>query len=158
MPLNTDFPSRGHVIEVADQHVVFAPNGFRCRLQLQTRSRYAGPLNVPVNAIVHGVARQLWTIAAGGNFIAPIFGSPRTVQGRVKFISDSEVVVQAGLPIVLQLPQSDMAIDLTNGQMAVGVMINAMVMPGMEFHWLDASPAAGGLASPAAAASMGTHG
>jgi hypothetical protein len=158
MPSTTDFPARGHVLEAADQHLVFAPNGFRYQLHLQTKGHYAGPLNVPVNGLVRGIARQLWTIPAGGNFIAPIFGSPRTVQGRLKYLSDSEIVVQAGLSIILQLPQSDMAIDLTNGQLAIGVMINAMVMPGMEFHWLDASPAAGGLASPAAAASMGTHG
>jgi len=111
-----------------------------------------------VSAVVSGQARQLWTIPAGGNFIAPIFGSPRTVQGRLKFISDAEIVVQAGMPIVLQLPQSDMAIDLTNGQLAVGVMINAMVMPGLGFEWLDSSPAGAGPTTPALVGSKGTHG
>ena len=158
MHSTTDFPARGHVLEAADQHLVFAPNGFRYQLHLLTRSRYAGPVNGPVNGLVRGIARQLWTIPAGGNFIAPIFGSPRTVQGRLKYLSDTEIVVQAGLSIILQLPQSDIAIDLTNGPLAIGVMINAMVMPGMEFQWLDSSPAHADAAPAAAVGSKGTHG
>jgi len=149
MPLTNEFPARGCVLEAADGHVVFAPGGFRYQLQLATSGRYGGPMRVPVNGLIRGVARQIWTIPAGGNFIAPIFGTPRTVQGRVKYVSDSEIVVQAGVPITLQMPQSDEAIDLTNGPLAVGVMVNAMVMPGVEFRWIEA-PAAGAVAAAGA--------
>jgi heme/copper-type cytochrome/quinol oxidase subunit 2 len=157
MPSPNDFPARGHVLEVAEGHLVFAPTGFRYQLQLQTKSRFGGNSKAPVSGLVRGIARQLWTIPAGGNFVSPIFGSPRTVQGRLKYVSDTEIVVQAGMPIVLQLPHNDVSIDLTNGPLVVGAMINAMVMPGMEFQPLQTltaasvAPAATG-AAPAAVA------
>jgi hypothetical protein len=44
------------------------------------------------------------------------------------------LVIQAGTLITIELPSSDMAIDLTNGPITVGSLVNATVMPGATFH------------------------
>jgi hypothetical protein len=69
-------------------------------------------------------------VPSGGNFIAPIFGPPRIIQGRVKWLDEQMLVVQAGAMIVAELPLEDQAIDLANGVIGVGTLVNVTAMPG----------------------------
>jgi hypothetical protein len=134
MPSLADFAARGKVIRVNDDSVVFQPNDTNYELYLVTSGRYDGPVNVPVSARVRATVRKLLTVPSGGAFISPIFGPPRIVQGRVRYAEDSAIVVRAGLPLVLDLPAADHQIDLNNGPMTVGHMINAIVLPGATFE------------------------
>ena len=48
----------------------------------------------PVEALVRVRARKVWTVPSGGLFVAPIFGPPRIVQGRVRALDEHEIVIR----------------------------------------------------------------
>src|SRR5262245_15736225 len=95
----SDFPARGTVIDVNGKVVIFQPHGTTYELHLGMDEPYAGEKNSPIRALIRASARKVYTVPSGGNFIQPIFGPPRIVQGRVRFIDDRAVVIQAGAPI-----------------------------------------------------------
>jgi hypothetical protein len=135
MSVATEYAAKGKITEVRVNLVVFCPNNTNYQLHLiSEEGRYSGPTNEPVEVVVKGVARKMWTVVSGGNFISPIFGPPRIVQGRVRYADERVLVIQAGALITIELPSSDMAIDLTNGPITVGSLVNATVMPGATFH------------------------
>jgi hypothetical protein len=135
MPAITDFPARGKVTALRDGGVVFEPYNTNYQFHLGTSAQYDGPMNSPVFCLIKVTARRAWTVASGGNFVSPLFGPPRTIQGRVKYADETTLVVHAGMPIVVELPKDEIAIDLTHGAMSVGMMINVLAFPGatMEF-------------------------
>ena len=141
MPSNTDFPARGKVIRVEEGFVIFAPSNTNYEIKLATAAKYDGPVNTLIEGLIQASARKLWTVASGGNFVAPIFGPPRIVQGRIKFLDQRTMVVQAGVPVVVTLPSADSAYDLTSGAISVGTLVNATIMPGASFQLVTATAA-----------------
>ena len=136
MPAITDFPARGKVTALRDGGVVFEPYNTNYQLHLGTASKYDGPMNSPIFCHIKVTARRAWTVASGGNFVSPLFGPPRTIQGRVKYADDKTLVVQAGMPIVVSLPDEEVAIDLTHGAVSTGLMINVLALPGATFEFV----------------------
>jgi hypothetical protein len=132
-PMTTAVPARGKIIGMKDGTVVFAPTGTNYELYL-VAPKYTGPVGTPIKGIVRAAARKIWTVPSGGNFISLIFGPPRTIQGRVRALDQQSIVVEAGLPIVIDLPESDTAIDLANGPISVGAIVNVMALPGARFE------------------------
>jgi hypothetical protein len=117
-----------------DGVLIFAPSGTTYELQLAAPD-FAGPLDVLVDGVIRGTARKAWTVPSGGNFIAPIFGPPRTVQGRViAALDERTVVIKAGAPVVVELPESDRSIELTTGPITVGALLNVTLLPGARFE------------------------
>ena len=147
MPINPhEFATPGKIIAVdGDDAVVFAPRGTSYELRLRTATRYAGATNTPVEAVIRVVARKVWTVPSGGNFISPIQGPPRIVQGRVRAANERQLVVHGGAAFVVDLPADDHAVDLPNGPITLGHMVNVTAMPGatieiVERHATSASP------------------
>jgi hypothetical protein len=134
----SDFPARGKVIKINSDSVVFAPVNTNYELLLQTPSRYNGALGQPIGALIRAKARKVYTVPSGGGFVAPIFGPPRIIQGRALYIDDSFIVIRAGLPIIVEIPKDDLAIDLTDGAIAVGEMVNGTIFPGVTFELASA--------------------
>jgi hypothetical protein len=132
----TDFPARGRVTEKREHGVVFKPVGTSYELILDTAAPYEGPINEPIEALLRATARKVYTVPAGGNFVAPIFGPPRIIQGRIKLIDGNFMVVRAGMNVAVELPARDSAIDLNNGSVAVGALVNVAAMPGASFELL----------------------
>ncbi len=133
-PTATPFPARGKVTEKRDGGgVVFAAAGTNYELHLAAPA-YDGPLDRAITGTVRVTARKIWTVPPGGNFISPVIGQPRTIQGRIVAIDERSIVVQAGLPIVIEFPAADSAFDLANGPLTVGHFVNVMVMPGPRFE------------------------
>ena len=116
-----------------DGIVLFAPHGTNYELHLAAPN-YRGPVGSLTQGVIRATARKVWTVPSGGNFISPIFGPPRTIQGRVRALDERTIVVQASLPIAVDLPESDAAIDLVNGPISVGVMVNVVALPGARFE------------------------
>ena len=73
----------GKVIAVKDGLVIFNPAGTSYELQLAC-PKFEGTLNTPIKAMIYMVARKVYTVPSGGNFVSPIFGPPRMVQGLVR--------------------------------------------------------------------------
>lgn len=131
-----DFPARGKVIGTRGDKIIFNPTNTNYELYLDGGAS-AAPTNVPVKAMIRAAARRLWTVPSGGNFIAPIFGPPRTVQGRVQLVDGNQLVVHAGMPIVVTLPTEDVALDLSSGAIGVGTLVNFVAMPGATIELLQ---------------------
>lgn len=139
MPSPTDFPTPGKILSVTADGVVFHVRGTNYELNLRTPAgAYTGPVGSPVHALIRGVGRKVWTVPSGGNFISPIMGPPRIVQGRVKHFDEKHVVVHGGATFIIELPADDAAIDLPNGAMAVGTMVNVTVLPGATLEVVGA--------------------
>jgi hypothetical protein len=125
--------AHGKVLSYADGFVIFAPTGTNYELKLAAAG-YSGAIKLPIKAIIRATARKVYTVPSGGNFITPIFGPPRIVQGRVRLADERSLVVHAGCAIHIELPAADDAIDLTNGPIAVGRMVNVICLPGARFE------------------------
>jgi hypothetical protein len=145
MPSPTDYPTPGKIITVNDGSVVFTPRGTRYQLHLKTAGQYTGQVNGLVEALIRVQARKLWTVPSGGNFISPIIGPPRTIQGRVRYIDDRQMVLQAGANFIVELPADDAALDLNNGAIALNTMVNIVALPGVSMTIVGegVSPASG---------------
>ena len=126
-----DFPARGKILRIENNLVVFNPAGTTYELHLVAAG---GELPAPsarvVSCLIRATARKVWTMASGGNFVTPIFGTPRVLQGRVRYLEDGLAVVQTGVPIVLALPADPTAFDLVNGPIVPAGMLNATIVPG----------------------------
>jgi hypothetical protein len=126
----------GKVLRMSNGLVVFNPSNTRYELHLAVSS-YDGPLNKPVKAIIHATARKVYTVPSGGNYITPIFGPPRIVQGIVRQADTRSIVVHAaGCPIHVELPSSDAAIDLDDGPIYLGKMVNVVCEPGARIEFV----------------------
>jgi hypothetical protein len=136
MPSITDFPARGRITAIEDSKVTFQPSNTNYELHLAVQKDFAGAVGSLVDGTIRVAARKLYTVPSGGNFIAPIFGPPRTIQGRVKFADARQIVVQAGVPVVVDLPSDDNALDLQEGGIGVGTLVNVVGLPGARFELL----------------------
>lgn len=136
MPINaSEFATHGKIITVSDDAVVFAPRGTTYEINLKTAGgKFDGPTNTPVEAVIRVTARKIWTVPSGGNFVVPIMGPPKIIQGRVRQVDDGAIVVHAGATFVVDLPGAENAIDLPHGPITVGNMVNVTAMPGATFE------------------------
>jgi hypothetical protein len=131
------YTAKGKITAVRDNGVVvFAPAGTNYELHLvSANGKYAGPIGKPVEGIIRVKARKIWTVSSGGNFVSPLFGEPRTIQGRVRHApSDQTLVIHAGTNFHLELPPGDAGVDLTAGPIRAGAMVNVMAMPAPTFE------------------------
>jgi hypothetical protein len=132
----SDFPARGRITAVTDSKVIFQATGTNYELHLQVPGDFAGQVGPLVDGLIRVNARKVYSVPSGGNFLTPIFGPPKIIQGRVKYADDKQLVVQAGVPIVVDLPASESAIDLHSGGIAVGTLVNVVALPGATFEML----------------------
>jgi len=131
MNATTAIAAKGKVTSVKEGMVVFCPTDTNYELHLVT-SKFDGPVGRPVKCVIRVVAKKVLTVPSGGNFIVPIFGPPRIVQGRVRAIEGNTIVVQAGAPVYVELPWEESAIDQDEGPIAVGKMVNVLCQPGAK--------------------------
>ena len=136
MPSINDFPAAGVVTAVNQNIATFLPHGTTYELELVSPDGYTGPLNRRFNCLIRAKARKVFTTNAGGSFVAPIFGRPRVIQGRVLYVEDGLIVVRAGVNIVVELPARDNAIDLERGPIEVGSLVNVVAEPGAAMELL----------------------
>ena len=134
MASEMDFPACGRVIAVNDSLITFVPEGTNYQLHLNPTAPYTGPMNKPVTGFIRAQGRKIWTVPSGGNFITPISGPPRIVQGRVRYVSDALIVLQASTGVIVELPTGPNSIDLTTGALGIGALANATLLPGATFE------------------------
>jgi len=143
MPRLTDFTTRGRVSANRDDRtIVFHPNGTNYALHLQPAEPYAGPVDEPIDALIRVSARKVYTVPSGGNFIAPIVGPPKIVQGRVRLIDGVYVVIHAGANFIVELPAGESAIDLNSGAITLGSMMNVVMLPGATVEFVTSTATA----------------
>ncbi len=133
MPSANDFPARGTIKQFSDGFVVFVPANSNYELKLSSDA-YAGRIGAMVEGMIRVKARRLWTVSSGGNFVSPIFGPPKTIQGRVIYVDQQVMVVHAGVNIVVELPAGDAALDLGNGGIGEDALVNVVAFSGATFE------------------------
>jgi hypothetical protein len=135
-----DFPARGKIIEVNGKRVIFNPSGTTYQLHLEFAGEGDPQVSTqPIEILIRIQARKVYTVPSGGNFIQPIFGTPKIIQGRVRYADDRAIVVQAGATIICELPSAETAIDLSEGKIQVGHMANVVALPGATFQLAKAA-------------------
>lgn len=127
--------AKGTVTSVRNGIVTFRPAGTRYELHLS--STWNGTLDKPVKCVIRVNARKVYTVPGGGNFITPIFGPPRIVQGMVRTADQRSLVLQAGCPIHVELPAAENAIDLDDGPIFQGRTVNVVCEPGARAEFVE---------------------
>lgn len=124
--------SRGQVIRTEGSRVVFQPTGTNYELHLDpVGGAFAAPMNSAVDVVIRVKARKLYTVPSGGNFVTPIQGTPKILQGRVKAIEGAAFVLQCGAFITVELPtDNDSNLELASGPVQVGALVNVICYSG----------------------------
>ena|SRR5437868_7132878 len=133
MGKTSDFPAVGKVVSRDDTSVVFNPLNTTYEWKLLA-ANFGGAIGQRVEGFISVTARKVYTVPSGGNFIQPIFGPPRIIQGRVKYLDEKEMVIHASTSIIVQLPADQDAFDLANGDLMVGSLANVVALPGAKFE------------------------
>jgi hypothetical protein len=142
MPTPLDFPARGKILRIENNLVVFSPAGTSYELHLvNANGEMPTPSAQTVSCHIRATARKIWTMSSGGNFITPIYGTPRILQGRVRYLEDALAVLQVGTPVIVSLPADGAAFDLLNGAITSGSMVNATLVPGATLELAKAAVA-----------------
>src|SRR4051812_17688659 len=94
---STGTNARGKIAAASGGVIQFAPSGTNYRLYLAAPD-VSGPLNTLVEGTIRVQARKAYSVPSGGNFISPIFGPPRAIQGRGEAIWGGENLVRARGP------------------------------------------------------------
>lgn len=137
MANETDFATRGKVIRVEDDRVVFAPSNTSYEIELLTpNGRYDGPVDTLIEGVIRAAARKIYTVPSGGGWVEPIFGKPRIIQGRIRHIDERFIVVYAGALFLIKNPDGPGSVSLSTGPIRVGGMLNATILPGLTFEYL----------------------
>ena len=87
-------------------------------------------MDAPIRAVIRGTARKVYTVPSGGLFVTPIMGPTRIVQGRVSDVTADELTVTAVATVNVTLPKTPGAIELSEGAIGDGSLVNVVLMPG----------------------------
>lgn len=70
-----------------------------------------------VTGTVHAPGRKIDAVSQGGNYVEPLFGRPRRMQGIVlrQNIADNSLIVQPAYEVTVQLPIGQQAADYPVG-------------------------------------------
>jgi hypothetical protein len=70
-----------------------------------------------VSGTVHAPARKIEAVSQGGNYVEPLFGRPRRMQGLVlkQDLAENILTVQTGYEVAVQLPPQQSAADYPVG-------------------------------------------
>ena len=140
--MQSQYPARGKIVRSEGALEVFAPahTSYQLHLAFAGDAAVLAPGNTAV--VIRVQARKVLGVIGGGNFVAPIYGPPRTLQGRIIQLDGRQMVLQCGFPVVVDLPQEADALDLTFGPLQVGGRVNVAAMPGASFELCEAPAAA----------------
>lgn len=136
----TPSEARGTLVSSSPTRVVVGFAGTEYQLHLDPERATTTMPGKRVIGIIKGQARRVDQVRTGGQFVEPVMGRPRIVQGRVVEVnaaaagtgtpgnSGGTITVQAPMPIILKLNELQRA-----EQFKVGDLVNTHVMPGATF-------------------------
>jgi hypothetical protein len=131
--------ARGKVALAGADLVIFSPAGTNYAFHLvPAGGGFRGPADTLVEVNIRVQARKLYTVPSGGNFVQPIVGPPRIVQGRIREVTNDSLILHAGCPIEVIFPPRDDQFDLGNGGLRAGAMANATCLPGATIEFIRA--------------------
>lgn len=132
-PPSTPAEARGVLIESTPAKVVVGFPGSDYQLHLTPERPVTTAVGKRVLGIIKAQARRVDQVRTGGQFVEPVMGRPRIIQGRVIEVSPSPngpgtITVQAPMPVILKLGDLQRA-----EQFKVGDLVNTHALPGATF-------------------------
>lgn len=127
------FKAKGRLLKNEAGTMIFQPAGTTYELHLRPVGA-VGEIGALVSGTIRAQARKMYTVPSGGLFVAPILGMPKTFQGRVRETGHGYVVIRCGVFVRIELPQDGGAIELANGNVTVGTLVNVICFPGASFE------------------------
>lgn len=123
------------VASIADGLAEFTVPGTQYRLHLVVDADFAATVGQRVRGRVHGQAQRMHRAGAGGNFIEPLQGRPRIVQGTVLAVDPTadEVILDLVVPVRIAVQSGQSATAFTTGD-----VVNFYMEPGTRFTALPA--------------------
>ncbi|HYE61058.1 MAG TPA: hypothetical protein VD997_03600 [Phycisphaerales bacterium] len=91
--------ARGELLGSTSSHIVFGVPNTSYQLHLVPTSPISTPVGKRLVGTIRVQARRIDVVGTGGQFVEPVFGRPRRVQGTVVRVEGGAVVVDAGVPI-----------------------------------------------------------
>jgi len=105
----------------------FANTNYRLHLVPTTEIRT--PIGKRIIGTINASVRRIDIVKTGGRFIDPIYGSPRRIQGSIVEVTETAIVVNAGVPIhCVPTERGQTASDFEPGQ-----FVSFGVLPGVTF-------------------------
>ncbi len=122
--------AKGKVSRVDGQTVVFSPANSSYELHLASENAASIQTGKPIDLLIKGTARKVYSVSTGGLFVTPIIGTPKILQGKVKDIIDGWLTLNCGVLVNVKLPTEAGAIELAGGQIQEGSLVNVVLFPG----------------------------
>lgn len=130
----TDLATKGKVLRYESGRVVFQVPETNYELHLEADASAASLVGKKVLARVRVSGRKVYGVPSGGNFVQPVLGTPRIIQGRVVGVGEKTITVKAGAIFVVDLPTGLDTIDLHQGPIGDGSLVNVVALPGAKFE------------------------
>ena len=122
--------ARYRIVEKTDSTITLKIPGTDYQLQLDIDSPIDTPVGKHVSGEVHTTALRMHQSDTGGQFIEPVYGRPRIVQGLVQALdpANHRVLFQMMVPVWVTLKESQSIDDFKPG-----AMWNSYVESGTKF-------------------------
>lgn len=113
-----------------DELVVLSIPGTSYRLHLRLTGRATTPVGKRITGTIRGKAMRIHAATAGGQFIEPVDGHPRIVQGVVVTVDTAanRLLIDMAVPAWIVVAEGQLASDF-----GVGQTVNMYVESGMTF-------------------------
>jgi hypothetical protein len=131
---STDLATRGKILRNENGRTVFHVIDTNYELHLESGEDLSSLIGQKVVGRVRVKARKVYGVPSGGNFVQPVLGTPRIIQGRVLNVDQHAITVKAGAIFIVELPTGPDAIDLHHGAIGVASLVNIVALPGASFE------------------------
>ncbi|MFM9956967.1 MAG: hypothetical protein ACKVZJ_02740 [Phycisphaerales bacterium] len=133
----TPAEARGVLVESSSSKVVISFPGSDYQLHLAPERPVTTPPGKRILGIIKAQVRRIDQVRTGGQFVEPVMGRPRIIQGRVVEVNASPngpgtITVLAPMPILLKLSDLQRA-----DQFKPGDLVNTHALPGATFSPLN---------------------
>jgi hypothetical protein len=122
--------TKGVILRQEEGVVVFRPIDTSYEHHLIAPAGFSAEVGRNVRAVIRVKARKVYTVMSGGNFVQPILGQPRIIQGRVTALEGGTLYVKAASLFAVELPTGRDSIDMANGEFAINSLVNVVALPG----------------------------
>ncbi len=118
MPASTDVNVCHAVVQViADDHIVLAFADTSYEMHLVPTQLIDTPVGKRISGTIRAQARRIDIVHTGGQYVEPVYGRPRRIQGRIiaTDLTTSSVTVAAPMPIICKTDGRQRAGDFQIG-------------------------------------------
>lgn len=126
--------AKGTLISATAGKIIWRPLDTSYEHHLESSGDLSAQVGRHVKGRIRVRGRKIYSVSSGGNFVQPILGTPRIIQGRVLALEGNVLIVKAGAVFAVELPTGKDTIDLASGAIELNAMVNVVAWPGAAFE------------------------